>query len=285
MHAGVGESGVLSPDAEKDNGPFPKKNRRVLIFSMGAANESHGPALPSNIDDCAGIATATAVALKLGLTYVGHLPYSSDRAGEVARDWNPGYIPMDELKRRVAEDVKRSSQVQESLGNKPALAIIIGAHGGNDFLGDVRDEMAAEIGMPFEYVRPFLGIAPIRSKKYGKIELTHADDGEHSVGLYLGLLDKRKLRRMNEIARKDPREALRQNPAIMGLGYYVLSDLSGQRYASLSNRHKELIDRASKFIVHDKRIIADYEVGKRLMEKSIKNACEQTKKIIDEWLR
>ncbi len=272
--------GVLSADSQKENGPFDSRNRRVLVFSIGAGNESHGAALASNIDDYAAIVTATTVALRLGLTYVGHLPYSGDRAGEVARDWNPGYLARDALRSRIIEDVRRAIDLQKEFqGNKVSLIVIVSGHGGNNLLEEEEAAISEGLGVPFRYVRPFPKGSSIRSKKVGRLEVTHADDGEHSVGLYLGLLDKKKLRKINETARRDPEEALRQNPALMGLGYYVLPELSGARYEDLRARHKELLRTAKKFL-RDRRVVADYDTGKKLMDKNIVDTLSQVTKII-----
>jgi creatinine amidohydrolase/Fe(II)-dependent formamide hydrolase-like protein len=271
---------VLSAVSQKESGPFPSRNRRVLVFSIGAGNESHGAALPSNIDDYAAIITASTVAMRLGLTYVGHLPYSSDRAGELARDWNPGYISRDELRTRVLEDVRRAIDLQKEFqGNPASLVVVVSGHGGNNFLEEEEAALSEGLGVPFRYVRPFPKGSSIRSRKHGHLEVTHADDGEHSVGLYLGLLDKKKLRKINETARRDTKEALRRDPAIMGLGYYVLSDLSGDKYADLRARHKELLRTARKFL-RDRRIVADHDSGRQLMRKNIADTLSQVKKII-----
>jgi creatinine amidohydrolase/Fe(II)-dependent formamide hydrolase-like protein len=273
--------GVLSDESQKENGPFDSRNRQVLVFSIGAGNESHGTALASNIDDYAAIVTATTASMRLGLTYIGHLPYSSDRAGAMAKDWNPGYIPREELSRRVVNDIKRAIGIQKSLGNKASLLVVVSGHGGNNLLEEEEARLSEELGLPFRYIRPFPRGASVTSSKHGKIEITHADDGEHSVGLYLGLLDDGKLRKMNKIAKTDPKEALRLNPAIMGLGYYVLPEFSGERYEDLRTRHKELRKRAQRFIDTDREVIADYDVGKLLMDKNIRDSVKQIKQLLD----
>jgi creatinine amidohydrolase/Fe(II)-dependent formamide hydrolase-like protein len=251
-----------------------------LVFSIGASNESHGAALASNIDDYAAIMTATTVALRLGLTYVGHLPYSSDRAGEAARDWNPGYLAREELRRKVVEDVRRAIDLQEDFqGNKASLVLVVSGHGGNNLLEEEAVAISEGLGVPFRYVGPFPKGSSVRSKKHGRLEITHADNGEHSVGLYLGLLDKKKLRKINATAKRDPEEALRQNPAIMGLGYYVLPGLSGDEYGGLRARHRELLQTARKFL-SDRRVLADYDAGKQLMYKNIRDTLSQVRRII-----
>ena len=271
---------MLSSESQKESGPFNSRNRRVLVFSIGAGNESHGAALPSNIDDYASIITATTVAMRLGFTYVGHLPYSSDRAGELARDWNPGYIARDKLKKRVLEDVRRAIDLQKEFqANVASLVVVVSGHGGNNFLEEEEAAISEGLGVPFRYVRPFPGGSSIWSKRHGRLEITHADDGEHSLGLYLGLLDKRKLRKINDIARRDPKEAIRQNPAIMGLAYYVLPELSGGEYEDLGARHKELLGTARKFL-RNRRVVVDYGAGKKLIDKNIADTISEMKKII-----
>jgi creatinine amidohydrolase/Fe(II)-dependent formamide hydrolase-like protein len=270
---------VLSAESQKENGPFDSRNRRVLVFSIGAGNESHGAALASNIDDYAAIVTATTVSMRLGLAYVGHLPYSGDRAGDLARDWNPGYLARDELRARVVQDIRRAIDVQEELGNKASLVVVVSGHGGNNLLEEEESAISEASGVPFRYVRPFPRGSSVRSKKHGRVEITHADDGEHSVGLYLGLLDKKKLRKINDTARSDPKKALKQDPALMGLGYYVLPELSGDRYEDLRARHGELVRTARKFL-RDRRVVADYDLGKKLMDKNVADTLSQVKRII-----
>jgi creatinine amidohydrolase/Fe(II)-dependent formamide hydrolase-like protein len=270
---------VLSADSQKENGPFDSRNRRVLVFSMGASNEGHGAALASNIDDYAGILTATAVSVRLGLTYVGHLPYSGDRAGELARDWNPGYLAWDILRAKVVQDVRRTVDLQEELGNRASLVVVISGHGGNNLLEEEEAAISEESGVPFRYVRPFPRGSSVRSKKHGRVEITHADDGEHSIGLYLGLLDNKKLRKINETARRDPEKTLKQDPALMGLGYYVLTELSGDRYEDLRARHAELLRTARKFL-RDRRVVADYDVGKRLMDKNVADTLSRVDRVV-----
>ncbi len=275
------KQGALSAESQKENGPFPSRNRRVLVFSIGAGNESHGAALPSNIDDYAAIMTGATAALRLGATYVGHLPYSSDRAGEVARDWNPGYVPKEELMERMVEDIKRAIRSQARfLSNKASLVVVVSGHGGNNFLKEEEARISRDLAVPFHYIPPFPAGSSVRTRRHGRMEITHADDGEHSVGLYLGLLDEEKLREINEVAEKDPLEALKQNPAIMGLGYYVLPELGGDRYEDLRLRHDELLKRAAKFVTSDRRVIADVEAGRALMRKNLNDTVRRIKRLL-----
>jgi creatinine amidohydrolase/Fe(II)-dependent formamide hydrolase-like protein len=273
------KGGVLDAKKLKESGPFQRSNREVLIYSIGASNEGHGSALPSNIDDYTAIRTAVSVSEQAGFTYRGHLPYSSDRSGLTAMDWNPGYIKREDLIKNVVIDIKRDIQNLEKYCTRTSHIAVIGGHGGNNFIKDEETKLFDALGVPFLYVPPFPGVYA-KSKKYGKVVITHADHGEHSVALYLGLLDKEKLEKINKIAKKDPIEALRQNPPIMGLGFYVLPELGGDRYKDLRSRHKDLLDVAIRFVKRDKRVIADYDVGRQLFEGNVIAARKQIENFV-----
>ncbi len=256
-------------EIEKRSGPFEKTRRQILVFSAGASNESHGAALPSNIDDFIAVATATAVSRDLGLTYIGHIPYCSDRAGAVAKDWNPSYIPRERMKKLMIGNIKPVLRTQTSLGNIPSHVVVISGHGGNNFLEREEASITKLLSVNFHYIPPFPNSISVGSKKLGRIMVTHADDGEHSVALYLGLLDQKKLLKINKLARKDPIAVLRKSPALMGLGYYILPELGGKRYEDLRKRHPELLATAEKFVHRDRKIRADFDVGSRLMKRNI----------------
>jgi hypothetical protein len=70
----------------------------------------------------------------------------------------------------------------------------------------------------------------------------------------------------------------------MGLGYYVLPELSGDRYEDLRARHAELLRTARKFL-RDRRVVADYDVGKKLMDKNVADTLSQVKMIIHQIRR
>lgn len=274
-------TGIIDGEKLKETGPFPKENRRVLIYSMGAGNEGHGDALPSNIDDYMGRRTALTVSERTGFTYRGHIPYSSDRASETAKDWNPGYIPMKDLIANMTNDILKDIQNLKKYGTDASHVVVISGHGGNNFLKQHEAALSWQFGIPFFYMPPFPDVVA-ESKEHGKIVITHADHGEHSIALYLGLLDMGKLDNINRIARTDPIEAIRQNPPIMGLGYYVLPQLGGERYESLRSRHKDLLDMALQFVEKDKKVIADFDVGRQLFEGNINVATENIKKFVRE---
>lgn len=269
----------IDPERLKETGPFPKENRRVLIYSIGAGNEGHGDALPSNIDDYMGRRTALLVSERTGFTYRGHIPYASSSSGEIARDWHPGYIPMADLIANMTNDILSDIQNLKKQGTEASHVAVISGHGGNNTLKKEEANITHVLGIPFFYMPPFPDVVA-ESKEYGRVVITHADHGEHSIALYLGLLDKKKLENINRIARTDPLEALRQNPPIMGLGYYVLPQLGGDRYESVRSRHPELLDMAKQFVEKDRKVIADFDVGRQLFEGNVDLATENIKKFV-----
>jgi len=270
----TGNKNTSKIDAErlKETGPFSKGNRQIFIYSIGASNEGHGRALPSNIDDYMAIYTAVAVSRQQGYNYRSHIPYSSDRVGDIAKDWNPAYIPMNELVSKTIADLKRDLHNLKRNGNSASHVIVISGHGGNNFLTERSGEISKALGVPFLYVPPFPGVKATL-KGYGNVEIWHADHGEHSIGLFLGLLDKKKLEEINQVAKTDPLEALRRDPPIMGLGFYFRPELSGaDTYKALREMENDV---PKRFIESDKRIIADYDVGRQFMEGNIESAKKQ----------
>ncbi|HUT06619.1 MAG TPA: hypothetical protein VMW74_08040 [Nitrosopumilaceae archaeon] len=244
----------------------------IKIFSIGAYFEHHGKALPVNIDDYIARHLAIRLSQEINCDYIGHLPYCGDREGKNAKDWNPGVMEKKVVINGIISDIKNELQKRSKLGlPSPSCIVLVSGHGGNNYLIEEQKKIARITNVPFLYLPPFSKIS-IKHKKFGKLEITHADHAEHSVADYLGLLDKKNLLKINNLARKDPIQALKENPAIMGLGGYVLPELGGEKYKSLRERHPELVKMAKKFILKDKKIIVDKKAGELLIETAIKNA-------------
>lgn len=253
---------------------------QIKIFSIGAHFENHGKALPMNIDDHIARHLAIRLSQEINCDYVGHLPYCGDREGKKARDWNPGVMGKKVVINGIISDIKNELSKRRRLDlPSPRCIVLVSGHGGNNYLAEEQEKIGRITNIPFLYLPPFSKIS-IRHKKFGKLEMTHADHAEHSVADYLGLVDMKNLQKINNLARKDPIQALKENPAIMGLGGYVLPELGGEKYKSLRVRHPELVEMANKFIKTDKKIIVDKKVGELFIEKAIKNA----KKIIYSFL-
>jgi creatinine amidohydrolase/Fe(II)-dependent formamide hydrolase-like protein len=278
--------GKLSYESQLRNGPFSELNRRVLVFSIGARNEGHGRALPSNIDDYMGLYGASNIAMRLGLTYVAHIPYSSDRWDNVATDWNPGCLPKQEFESKVIQFLKQMITIQMTLDNSPTHVVVVGGHGGNNFLADddvikrIEHELKAHFktDIGFYYAAPFKGVkVQSTNKPHDSVDITHADDGEHSVAEFLGLVDQRKLEEINEVARRDPDEASLLDPPIMGLSYYTRQPPNDPRYSDFTRdkSHEALRERSKEFRGRKEGIVPDYQIGKRFMEEWIRIATNE----------
>ena len=181
----------------------------------------------------------------------------------------------------MVEDIRRAVQAQlKSLANKASMVIVVSGHGGNNLLKDEESRLSKELGLPFHYIPPFPGGSSIKTRALGRIEVTHADDGEHSVGLRLGVLDRKKLKAMNAIAAQHPAEALKKNPAIMGLGFYALPELGGKKYEDLRRRHPEMLRMAKRFVDKDRVTVADSSAGEELMQKNLRDTVRMINKLI-----
>ncbi|MDH3276576.1 MAG: hypothetical protein OEM21_00570 [Nitrosopumilus sp.] len=251
---------------------FESENYQIKIFSIGAYFENHGKALPMNIDDHIARHLAIRLSQEINCDYVGHLPYCGDREGKNAQDWNPGVMEKKVVVNGIISDLRNELLKRRKLDlPSPLCVVLVSGHGGNNYLVEEQEKIGRLSNIPVLYLPPFSKIS-IKHKKFGRWEMTHADHAEHSVADYLGLLDKKNLQKINNLARKDPIQALKNDPVIMGLGGYVLPELGGEKYKSLRDRHPELVKMARKFIEKDKKIIVDKKVGELFIEKAINNA-------------
>ncbi len=242
---------------------------RIKVYSIGAGNENHGPAIPSNIDDLFAKRTSVIVCERTGADYRMHLPYSGDRVGDIAKDWNPRYMEIEEVIRYIKRDI-RSDKIRQKklLGAKSfSAAVIISGHGGNNFLGDknIIKEISEYLGIPVIYLPPLDGA--YADHPLGRLIPSHADDSEHSIALYMGVLNQKGLKEITELARKDVYEVIKKWPELMGLAGYVLPS-GGERYNKLREVAPGLIDMANKFLER-KCIIVDRSCGEELFNKNV----------------
>lgn len=259
----------------KSWGPYPNNNTDILIYSIGALDEGHGPALSRQTDDIFAIQTATNIFKQTGFPYRFHLPYVSDRMGEIAKDWCPPWMPPEETIQRVAEDIKADI----ATWRKPvSYVVIISGHGGNNFLKREEKKLAYSVGVPALYIEPFSHA--MISEKYDQFIITHADKGEHSVAAYLGILDEKKLKMINDLAAEKPQKALEKWKPIAGLGWYVL--YGGIRYEPLRNPDFGLIQTAHRFL-NEKKIVVDNDLGQDLFETNVRAAVDQITKFTSDW--
>ena len=131
--------------------------------------------------------------------------------------------------------------------------------------------LSGSIGLPVLYTIPFEG-ARASHGEYGEIEVGHAGHGEHSVAVYLNLLDRGNLEMINELAASDPRKALEKWKPLSGLGWYVL--FGGPRYEPLRNPKYGLLIQAERFM-KERRIIADPDLGRKLFSQNLENTLKR----------
>jgi creatinine amidohydrolase/Fe(II)-dependent formamide hydrolase-like protein len=236
----------------------------VKIFSIGASNEEHGPAIPWNFDDFYAKRVCVAASERLRADYRMHLPYSSDGL-DLARRWNRTFIPREELVNRVVSDIKQDIKRM----NDPFSAVaVFSGHGGNNFLKQKETEIKERTGVPFIYVPPLSGLE-ITHPEYGTITPMHAGDCEHSLAAYFGMIDEKGLKDLNEVAAKSVDEIMRRWPAILLLGY-----LDGE-----TSYPVERIE-AKKRSLEKGKIIADPEVGRKFFEMDLENVVSAIRDLI-----
>ena len=255
---------VLTPERMKEWGLHKRSDTDVLIYSMGSIDEGHGAALQRDNDDLVAKRTAVLAAERLGIQYSAHIPYGSDRAGEIAKDWCPAWIEPGEATKKVIGFIRENIRTWPK---KVSHAVIISGHGGNNFLKDEEQRMSKEVGVPVLYVEPYEGCR-VDDPQYGVIEMEHANSAEHSVAAYMGLLDEKKLAEINRVAAEDPEKALKEWPPLCGLGGFT--EFGGPRYEALRNPEWGIRKHAKRFL-QEREIIADPEVGRRFFEQNLDN--------------
>ena len=208
-----------------DWGPYGKYEGDWLLFTVGNPNEGHGAALPRMVDDFHAKYVAQKVEFKTGSRYVAHIPYTTDRAGVVARDWGPQYMPEAEFIALVVKFMAYHIQIYRELGLKSDKILLIIGHGGDLGLIDAQEDIRQQLGVSrFEcifiidnsYGDHLSGEDLALCKTAG-----HASHVEHSLAAAMGVLDEEKLAEMNALIGKDIDQALKKWPPIGGLGGFI----------------------------------------------------------------
>jgi len=230
-------------------GPFGKKEGDWIIFTVGNPVEGHGYALPRNIDDLVAQYIGLKIALKTGSRYAAHIPFTTDHAGDAAKDWAPKYISVDKFIENLKEFVKYHIKIYKEIGLKASKVFIYSGHGGNGPLKDYKKEIKEELGLE----KVIIGEGGILEKNINEIMMAtkklaiklsktneeqkkignelvqillgtgHAGHMEHSLAYALDAMDKEKLETMNQKLEKNFEEALEKYPPVGGLGGYLLA--------------------------------------------------------------
>ncbi|MBN2095308.1 MAG: hypothetical protein JW727_04635 [Candidatus Aenigmarchaeota archaeon] len=196
-----------------------QKNSNVLVFSIGNGGEAHGPALFHDTDSFFAMTAATDAARRTGAIYAGHIPFTTDGVGDIAKSWAPAYLPLEKfyalsLKfvKSVVEENARILQKGSLFGGEGLRIVIVVGHGGipGDFGGIIQKKIGIETACVFP------------GEEFGM----HAGDEEHSLLKYLGHFKEGGLREIHKFAKeKGPEEALRRWPPLLGLsGFWFLED-------------------------------------------------------------
>lgn len=261
---------LLGEDQLNTYGPHKEGSRRVVVLTVGNDMEAHGYAMPPDIDSRNIRAIAQPACQRTGATFLGHLPYSTDSVGEIARNWSPRYLPFDEFVEKVAGT---AAHLVGSLGFKPRKVFILIGHGGNRLLPTENERLSKDLGVPVEAFMPgFAGILDLSGFEAGDVLMRilasggeHAYIMEHSAAAYLGDVDGQKLAEMNRVAEKDPFEALKRWPAIAGLGGYL--EFGGKEFDPL--REIEGLRLCLDDFKKRRKIVADKGLGKAIVESVI----------------
>jgi len=241
----------------------------VLVFSQGNDLENHGPALPADIDSRYARAMALRFSERTGSTFAAHIPFTTDRVGEIARDWSPAYLPFESFKEKMVSFV---GKVVHAWPVKPLRVLILMGHGGVlpflENVGDIQKKAGIETKAFFlpalgvsdvNLPEDFEGTGTLREIIEGKGE--HAYIMEHSIAAYLGFLDRKKFDKLNRTAKENPEETLKKWPALAGLGGYV--KFGGKRYQIL---RQEIGTFCVEDFIRRRKIPISIEAGKALVE-------------------
>ena len=256
----------LSLEGKMDDwGPFGKNEGKWLIFSIGNPEEGHGYALPRNIDDLVAQYTAHLIALKSGGRYVAHIPWATDYFVDIAKDWAPKIIPVEELVEKLKKFLKYHIEIFKQMGLPASRVFIYSGHGGNNPLSQYAENIKNELnlekilipstddtGASETLAKSVLeGLAKISSeiapnegearklrRTFAKIinGASHASHFEHSAAAALGVLDEEKLKIMNQELERDFEAAIKKWPPIGGLGGYITA---GGKYEILGTKDND----------------------------------------------
>ena len=227
---------TISPSTLETYGPFPPAQAHTVIFSVGNDFEAHGFALSPRIDSIVSKEISLRTARICGAYYCGHIPSCTDELGPVAKAWSPNYMPFEEFFDSIIEFIRH--HILE-LTFKPEKVLIIVTHNGNRKIERCAKDLTKGLEIPTRARMPAMSRLPERTDYEGyDTALAISNEGgehayiiEHALGAYLGCLDSDKLNAMNEIAAKNPIEALQNWPSIAGLGGYL--ECGDSRYEPL----------------------------------------------------
>ncbi|MBD3228294.1 MAG: hypothetical protein GF329_08895 [Candidatus Lokiarchaeota archaeon] len=252
-------------------GPFEENEDRTIVFSVGNSNEGHGYALPRDIDGRQAMWVANNAANKAGARYIAHLPFSTDRVGDIAINWSPNYIPLDEFYSKSIKFMNFHIKTLQDYDISFEKIVLVNFHGGNIFPKKIINEMKKELGdYEVEAIGPFdLNFEVVDQNEFENwfknqgIKPGHADTTEHSIASALVLVDYDKLKVMNDLIAKDINAALKRWPEIGGLGGYL--EYGGSEFEPLRDPKYGLVACYEKF-KKDKKIFIHRGLGQFILQ-------------------
>jgi len=257
-------------------GPYDSEKRRIALFSVANDFEAHGCPMPPHTDTLLAQNWCNLISKQIGASYVAHIPYCTDTTGEIALNWSPKYIPFEEFYVKVRDFVKWHV---ERLSFEPTKVAIIIGHGGNRDLPEHDADLSEAVGLPVTCLSAGVSEALIYPE-FEALDVIYeivAAGGEHAYMLeysliaHLGHFDYEKLNVLNEVAAKDPLEALKRWPAIAGLGGYI--EFGGPEMDPL--REIEGLTIALEDFKKRKKILVDAELGRRATKLVVDHFCER----------
>lgn len=270
-------------DKMGDWGPFELVSSNTLIFSIGNPWEGHGPALsPDNDSRCANF-VAYHASERSGAKFVAHIPYTTDQVGDIALDWSPAYIPMEECVNKSVEYIEYHCKILQKIGITFSRILIINGHGGN--YGVDTFSIWNELKKKFElsdimFVNTYeVDIDKVLQSKNYSTETNdayltavktggHADTIEHSIATLYSGIDYGKFYQMNNFIKSGTDAALKKWPVLGGLGGYL--KFGGDRYEPL---RKVGLERCLRQFEEDEQIFLFPELAQIVMEHLIKRIC------------
>ncbi len=299
-----------------DWGPFEEKESKWLLFSVGNPDEGHGFALPRNIDDLHSKRAAYDLEFHTGQRYVAHVPYTTDRCGDVARDWAPFYIPWEEFLEKSIDFMKKHIEIIRGRGEAVSRVMLLTGHGGNADLLErkvqrkIREELDVERFISItalvdrkdaprvleELKNLTVEIIEKKGPQYGcrtaeeladfytKVLLSagHASHTEYSLSAAMGVCDMKKVEIMNKLLETNFEEALKKWPPIGGLGGYLLAGGKYTEALGTENNDKYGLWNCLNGLrtLDEGRLIVEPELGHLILKISLETKAEIINKYI-----
>ncbi|MHC4394025.1 MAG: hypothetical protein ACYS1A_00065 [Planctomycetota bacterium] len=215
-------------------GPFPLTRQRIVIFSTGNDYEDHGPALAPASDTHFAQAFCTGAALRTGIRYLAHAPFTTDLAGQCSKLFCPVYLPTQQYFDKTAD---YCAMILDAVKPRPEGVLILVPWHGQHIMAEKIDEFAKRLRVKKAKLIPdIVGDAAMRLTKAdykdSKIRelvqeavegniFQHAGLLDYCVAEALGHLDRAKLESLRKEMEQDLEKALKKYPAVSSQAGYI----------------------------------------------------------------